>query len=491
MAVGVMLYSGNLAGKRYRDGFLTSRNTFQKYFSQDELKDYLEHVLAQEVFLVGPGIAYVFRDKDLEQRFNASRYRARGIATRILATRTPRLRAERPPRKSKAEQLLESARPTLYALWRSSLDLGRFPDMEEIEDLEAIARDIGGFKKGIRLLAQHYDMTQLAAAQKARESDLLLYLAMLQFRKRAPYKALEARLQRDIKAFFGDYKNAQALGMKLLADSAQPEVLFKACREAAEGGLGWLDGQHSLQLHTSMIDRLPVVLRTYVSCGLMLWGEAGAVQLVKFHISSGKLTLLEFDDFDSNPLPTMRQRIKINLRNLDYDVFEYGSPGFPKPLLYRKSRYLHEDYPGYAEQAAFDEGINATGILGDSDFGPSAEQLHRQLALQRLEIDGLALIPSSQIPPLDQPCGQHLTYRYLIECGETQKRLGISNLPLNPKTYNALYERATKILDPIIEYFGGIELSYGFCSSRLARNISSRIAPTIVQLAGCELNRHG
>ena len=28
-----------------------------------------------------------------------------------------------------------------------------------------------------------------------------------------------------------------------------------------------------------------------------------------------------------------------------------------KPLLYRKSRYLHEDYPGYAEQLAFDEAL--------------------------------------------------------------------------------------------------------------------------------------
>ncbi len=33
MAVGVMLYGGEVPGKPFRDGFLTSRNTFQKYFS--------------------------------------------------------------------------------------------------------------------------------------------------------------------------------------------------------------------------------------------------------------------------------------------------------------------------------------------------------------------------------------------------------------------------------------------------------------------------
>jgi hypothetical protein len=75
MSVGVMLYSGDAPGRPYADGFLTSRNTFQKYFSQTEFKDFLEQVLHHEAFLVGPGVALVFKDKDLEQRFCVGRYR--------------------------------------------------------------------------------------------------------------------------------------------------------------------------------------------------------------------------------------------------------------------------------------------------------------------------------------------------------------------------------------------------------------------------------
>lgn len=87
MSIGVMLYGGDLPGKPYRDGFLTSRNTFQKYFSQSELKDYIEQALQRDAFMVGPGVAFVFADTEAEQRFSAGRYQRKNVALRLLATR--------------------------------------------------------------------------------------------------------------------------------------------------------------------------------------------------------------------------------------------------------------------------------------------------------------------------------------------------------------------------------------------------------------------
>ena len=66
-----------------------------------------------------------------------------------------------------------------------------------------------------------------------------------------------------------------------------------------------------------------MLLRAYVACGLILWDALSEVQLVKIHIASGKLTLMEFDDFDASPLPLLRRRIKVNIRKQDYDLFEY------------------------------------------------------------------------------------------------------------------------------------------------------------------------
>jgi hypothetical protein len=53
----------------YKDGVITSRNTFQKYFSQAELKSYIERTLDEEPIAISPGIFYIFKDKNLEQHF--------------------------------------------------------------------------------------------------------------------------------------------------------------------------------------------------------------------------------------------------------------------------------------------------------------------------------------------------------------------------------------------------------------------------------------
>lgn len=498
MSVGVMLYGSEPAGRPFSDGFITSRNTFQKYFSQSEFKDYVEQVLHQEAFMAGPGVAFVFADKDCEQRFNAGRFRTRGIAARLLATRIPRLRIAREPNEkankqhrgpsaSRGELELSQVRPLLDSLWAIALDLGRFPEPEEVGDLAEVHSLIGGLNKAMRLIEKHFDQGILAAAASTRADDLRLHMAIQQFSRRPPYRRLEPRLQRDIKAHFGDYRSAQSAGLRLLQDASDPSQLFDACQRAATEGLGWLEGQHSLQLHLSMVDRLPALLRAYVACGLVLWESLSDVQLVKIHITSGKLTLMEFDDFDASPIPLLRRRIKVNIRKQDYDLFEYNGAEHQKPLLYRKSRFLHEDYPGYAEQSAFDDAVEATGILDGSEFGPSPDLLFERLELQRLSVSGTRLVRSGRIPEIDQACGKNFTFRSFIECGETQGRLGHKNLPLNPATYNALYDLAMRVLDPVVDYFGGIRLTYGFCSSELARHIKKGVAPKLDQHAACEV----
>lgn len=493
MSVGVMLHSGASPGRPYRDGFLTSRNTFQKYFSQDEFKDYLEHVLAQEAFLVGPGVAFVFADKELEQRFVAERYRARDVAARLLSvqSRTPKVKLPRPPRVSRAEQFLDAAKPTLDGVWRCTLELGRYPDPAELPNLEQVSSTIGSHGRAYRLVAQHYDASLLEAAARARADDLRVYFAMQQFSRRARYRQLEPRLQRDIKAFFGDYATAQAAGLKLLMQAAEPAEILSACKEASTKGLGWLEGDHSLQVHVSLVERLPAVLRAFVGCGLILYGALGDVELIKIHVASGKLTLMEFDNFADGVLPRMSKRVKVNVRKLDYDIFEYGSTDYPKPLLYRKSRFMHEDMPGYPEQLAFDEALEATGVLGESEFGPAADELAQALDARRLAVNDGRLGPSRSVPDLDAPCGAHFRYRDFIDCGETQQRLGHPNKPKNPETYNALHALATQLLDPLIDYFGAIRLTYGFCSEELGRHIKTRVAPKLDQHASHEINRRG
>jgi DNA phosphorothioation-associated putative methyltransferase len=496
MSVGVMLYSGDSSGRPYADGFLTSRNTFQKYFSQTEFKDYLEQVLHHEVFLVGPGIAFVFKDKDLEQRFCVGRYRTKRVASRLLSTQMLRLEHQglqraKKLKKSKSEKLFEIARPCLDTLWERALDLGRFPEADEIDNLTEVIEQLESINSAKKVLQQHYDQALLIEAGNLRTEDLKLFFAMQQFGKKAPYRSLEQRLQRDIKTFFGDYRTAQLSGFQLLKDAADSEKIKSACSYAVENGLGYLEEGRALQLHIDLTDQLPIILRAYISCGLVLYDSITEFQLVKIHAESGKLTFLKYEDFDTSPLPLLSKRIKINIRLQDYDVFDYEEPTFPKPYLFFKSRYLSEEQEAFAEQQSFDEQLANVGFDLNKPKQLSRTEFHSALSMRRLEINGYSIQYTQTIPDLDEKCGVNFSFRDLIECGETQQRLSLSNLPSSPDTYNSLYQLAIHILDPVIDYFGGIKLTYGFCSGELGKHIKERVEPSLDQHASNEKKKNG
>jgi hypothetical protein len=69
LAVAVMVVGkGDINGlQAYRDGYLTQRKTFQKYYRQEEIKSFLDGALEMEAIPVAPGIFFIFRDKVLER----------------------------------------------------------------------------------------------------------------------------------------------------------------------------------------------------------------------------------------------------------------------------------------------------------------------------------------------------------------------------------------------------------------------------------------
>jgi hypothetical protein len=146
LAVAVMI-SGKGEIRAYRpfhDGFLTARNTFQKYYRQEEVKEFLDRALEMEAIAVGPGIFFVFKDKILEQRFLLDRQRR---------TQIPISHELRPPlnRPTLAERRIEALRPLLQKLWQRMLAMGRplveeevAPDLlVDIESLNWIATACG------------------------------------------------------------------------------------------------------------------------------------------------------------------------------------------------------------------------------------------------------------------------------------------------------------------------------------------------------------
>ena len=248
LVVSVMLTNQNdPRGQRFRDGVMTKRGTFQKYFSQGEIKAFIEQVLDEEPIAVAPGVLYVFRDKDAEQRFLVDRYRSRHTRLREPSARV----RERPKRerRNRAEEQYLAHRDALERLWAQWLDLGRKPDKSESADELVLSEAFGSVAKALRFIearkAAESDAESVAstleAAEQARLADLTVYFALDQFERRKPYQHLEPTLRRDIKHFFGDYGAARAAGLGLLMQIADTDAIEQACRDASERGLGWLE----------------------------------------------------------------------------------------------------------------------------------------------------------------------------------------------------------------------------------------------------------
>ncbi len=486
LVVSVMLSNNARCNEQFRDGVMTSRGTFQKYFTQSEIKVFLEQVLGEEPIPVAPGVLYVFRDKDMEQRFMMKRYQSQ--RNRLRVTTAKRREYRQKEQLYREEEKYQTYRQVLERLWLQWVSLGRKPDKSEVSDLVSLVQGFGTYPKALRFLECRKDLNEIEFAAKKRIEDLEVYFALNRFERRRPYKHLESGLQRDIKTFFGNYTGAQVSARELLFRIADTTAIREACQEASEHGLGWAEDGMSLHLHTSMVDQLPALLRVYVGCAAAVYGDYRNADLVKIHIDSGKVSLMSFEDFDNNALPRMLERVKIKLREQEIVYFDYGEE-FEPPFLYQKSRFINEEFPNFPEQIAFEEALDRIGLLDFHGYGPKPEAFIESLKKHRVAVNGMELMRADTIPNLDEFCGQHLIFRQLIHCGETQEKTKIENLPKQPESYNALHDLAVQVLDPVIDYFGMIQLTFGFCSAQLSKEIPARIAPSLDQHAAHELNR--
>ena len=479
-----MLYNQNtFKGLQYKDGVLTSRDTFQKYYTQSELKEFIDAVLEVESIPVGPGIFFVFRDEEEEQRFLLRRQRSRSNILRLACREAPNLRISMRNEKQRARLL---AIEPLRERW---LSLGREPRKSEVNDLvAALHADFGSLNQALRFLKNETDPALLVSAKKNRINDLLVYFALHAFSQRKAYRHIDLTLQHDIKVFFGSYAQAIEEGRSLLFRLADTKAIEAECKFAAEHGIGFYDEENALHLPSEQVERLPPLLRVYISCAAKLYGDISAADMVKIHIASGKLSLLRYDDFYGSPVPLLIERVKIKFRTLDFDLYSYGELYEPT-YLYKKSQYLNEDALGYFEQLEFDEALDELNLFDFTGYGPKPQKFRDQLKESRWEIDAMSLIRSRHIPDLDAACGRYLTYRQLVECGETWLRTKIDNVPRQADTYTALHDLVVQVIEPVIDYFGMVRLTYGFSSTALAKNISGRIASKLDQHASCELNR--
>lgn len=370
----------------YKDGIITSRNTFQKYYAQSEFKGYLERSLQDDAVAVAPGIFYLFKDKLEEQRYLQSKYQRRHTWQQVTSPQ---------PIKSKdRSKLVITQNGELFGdFWNVCLELGRIPANDEFKRSEEVRCLIGSHKKVFGLLQDMFDICDFTNAEKSHKEDLLTYFAMGLFEKRKPYTQQPESLKRDIKALFGDYRTANNLATELLFAIADTQLIGKECIEAHKQlPASILNEGHSLIFHKNYIEMLPLLLRVYVGAALQLYGDIdNGVDLVKIHINSGKLTLTHYDDFDKS-VPYLVERTKVKMSDQDIDFFYYHDESRCPPLL-NKHLLLDSKHDQYAKQKSFDKRLSKLlGTIVTSEVFLHRQVFEERLALARKQVAGFKII---------------------------------------------------------------------------------------------------
>lgn len=303
----------------YKDGFLTSRGTFQKYYRHEEAQEWIESTLNHAAWPVYPGIFFVFKEEQDAQDFLASRYQHRTNWTELNRNVFPS-RDERDA--AKKELLLQNYHEQIQSYWDAILELGRIPTDKEFPEGKDVCESIGISDKQLYAwFIERYGTEVIERANRERYNNLMVYLGLSNFKRNVPFSSLSPRLQRDIKSFFGSYQAGLQVALQELYKIGNPDEIEKRCNSYYnKTEEGRLDDQ-ALYLPWEMIQHLDPVLRMYVGVAELLFGDISEVDEVKIHKSSGKVTFFIYSSDDLQEGEYIR--VKVSLREQKVFVFRH------------------------------------------------------------------------------------------------------------------------------------------------------------------------
>ena len=355
----------------FADGCVTSRGTFQKFYEQHELRNWIDSTLKANAVPVTPGIFYVFRDEQLRSDFIAARYRRRSMA----------------PRLARSAELFAAHKDLLSPLMRFVTDRGRLPVDDDLTEASSIIEVFGSLRKAFRVVLTVTDEERWEQIKRERSQDLLVYLALSQFEGRTPFGRLPLLLQRDVKAFFGAYKRACTEADELLFSLGQPGVFETACRQSSVGKVT----PSALYVHESVLPTLSLVLRLYEGCAQNYWGRIEGANIIKLHLGEPKVSYLSYPEFDRDPHPALAWSLSIHLQTFRVRTRDYqSSPN--RPILHRKELFVASDYPGREKFARLTRIEASKGLYEDTSRIGFEEGWDELLYQQGLYLKGHRLL---------------------------------------------------------------------------------------------------
>ena len=311
----------------YGDGFVTSIPTFQKFYDQAELKDWIEEHVREPAVAAAPGVFYVFRDPADRIAFLASRYRRRG-------------RQNLPS----VESTIEDHKELLCPLIEFFEERGRGPAEDELPGGEEIRERFGSLSRALKLVERAHDAEAWRRVVTARGEDLLIFLALSRFDGRPRFGQLPLPVRRDIRAIFSSYRRAcEEADVALLAVGDMARV-----SKAASGSAVGKRTPSAIYVHESALDSLPPLLRLYEGCARGYIGRVEGANVIKLHTDEPRVSYLSYPDFDSDPHPALAEGMTVHLQTFRVRERDYRGSRNP-PILHRKETFVAPDHPLHAK----------------------------------------------------------------------------------------------------------------------------------------------
>ena len=341
-------------GPTLGDGTLTRLGTFQKYFAQDELTDWVNEATGQASLASAPGVLYVFRDPARRETFAASQFRSQGRRLSIVAS----------------VDLYQKNRATLDALAAFYCDRGRLPRADEFTEWDDLTEAFGSVRRASLFLRGLVGPKRWDDVRRERSADLLIYLALARFRGRPRLSGLPEALQWDIRSLFATYKLACATADTLLFRAGDVVAVDRACRDAAVGKLT----PTALYFHVSALPVVSPLLRTYEGCARRYLGTVEDANIIKLYRRESRVSYLAYPDFDRTPHPELQRSVNVCLRSFKIRVRHYDDN---RPILHRKELFVAPAYPRRATFARLTAQEERHGLYASpSPIGFSREWSH-------------------------------------------------------------------------------------------------------------------
>jgi DNA phosphorothioation-associated putative methyltransferase len=355
----------------FEDGCLTQRRTFQKYYEQSELRDWIDQVIGISSVAAAPGVFYLFKDHEARESFVAARVR-RPVAA--------------PPVRY-SQDLFERHRGLLEPLMHFVTERGRLPEEWESGICPAICEEFGGVGRAFAIIRRVTGAEQWEQIREERSQDLLLYLALARFGERPRFSDLPRASQLDIRAFFSSYTKACVLGDDLLFSAGNRELVDEACRTSQIGKLT----PEALYVHTTALPRLSPVLRAYDGCARALVGAVEGANIVKLHREKPGISYLRYPGFEKDAHPVLAASLKVDLITCRIKYTEYLDSTNP-PILHRKEHFLPLDHPLHSKFSRLTQKEEARGLYDSPHLIGTREGWEKVLTSRGVRISGHRLI---------------------------------------------------------------------------------------------------